>query len=205
MWLLILPSGCYIFPCKIFVRIWCWIKITTYAWYNCKFEYSHHLFAEWCMNIIGRSYILITLGFKGLRQNEGERKVGYATHQGTSLPMVFCSMGVSSHGDTFNSWFDNYNNMFIQSQLYYLCFYPCNIFGINSWLFWILLIIVPFLCRLVFHILISLSSGFTKGLSVILILRYFVFRLLTNRLILSSWLFFCVCVWFFFFGHATSV
>ena len=91
------------------------------------------------------------------------------------------------------------------SCIAYLCFYPCNIFGINSWLFWILLIIVPFLCRLVFHILISLSSGFTKGLSVILILRYFVFRLLTNRLILSSWLFFCVCVWFFFFGHATSV
>ena len=115
--------------------------------------------------------------------------------------MVFCSMGVSSHGDTFNSWFDNYKNMFIQSQLYYLCFYPCNIFGINSWLFWILLIIVPFLCRLVFHILISLSSGFTKGLSVILILRYFVFRLLMNRLILSSWLFFflCVCVCGFFF------
>ena len=115
--------------------------------------------------------------------------------------MVFCSMGVSSHGDTFNSWFDNYKNMFIQSQLYYLCFYPCNIFGINSWLFWILLIIIPFLCRLVFHILISLSSGFTKGLSVILILRYFVFRLLMNRLILSRWLFFflCVCVCGFFF------
>ena len=72
------------------------------------------------------------------------------------------------------------------SCIAYLCFCPCDIFGINSWLFWILLIIVPFLCRLVFHILISLSSGFTKGLSVILILRYFVFRLLMNRLILSS-------------------
>ena len=83
------------------------------------------------------------------------------------------------------------------SCIAYLCFCPCDIFGIN-WLLWIWLIIIPFLCRLVFHILISLSSGFTKGLSVILILRYFVFRLLTNRLILSSWLFFCVCVVFFF-------
>ena len=114
-------------------------------------------------------------------------------------PFLWCSvLWESALMVTLNSWFDNSKNVFIQSQLYYLCFYPCNIFGINSWLFWILLIIVPFLCRLVFHILISLSSGFTKGLSVILILRYFVFRLLTNRLILSSWLFFCVCVWFFF-------
>ena len=92
------------------------------------------------------------------------------------------------------------------SCIAYLCFLPL-------WHIWNKLLVIldiinnfPFLCRLVFHILISLSSGFTKGLSVILILRYFVFRLLTNRLILSSWLFFCVCVCgFFFFGHATSV
>ena len=32
MLLSILPYSCCSFPCKIFVRIWCWIKITTYAW-----------------------------------------------------------------------------------------------------------------------------------------------------------------------------
>ena len=86
------------------------------------------------------------------------------------------------------------------SCIVYLCFCPCDIFGINSWLFWILLIIVPFLCRLVFHILISLSSGFTKGLSVILILRYFVFRLVfINEQIdfIKLIVFVCVCCFFF--------
>ena len=29
IWLLILPSSCYKFPCKLVTRIWCEIKITT--------------------------------------------------------------------------------------------------------------------------------------------------------------------------------
>ena len=28
IWLLILPSSCYKFPCKLVTRIWCLIKIT---------------------------------------------------------------------------------------------------------------------------------------------------------------------------------
>ena len=35
IWLLILPSSCYIFPCKLVTRIWCQIKITTLAWHVC--------------------------------------------------------------------------------------------------------------------------------------------------------------------------
>ena len=35
IWLLILPSSCYIFPCKLVMRIWCQIKITTLAWHVC--------------------------------------------------------------------------------------------------------------------------------------------------------------------------
>ena len=30
--LLILPSGCYTFPCKLFGRIWCKMEITTSTW-----------------------------------------------------------------------------------------------------------------------------------------------------------------------------
>ena len=35
IWLLILPSSCYIFPCKLVTRIWCQIKITTLARHVC--------------------------------------------------------------------------------------------------------------------------------------------------------------------------
>ena len=42
IWLLILPSYCYTFPCKLVTRIWCQIKIKIST---DKFEYSHYLFA----------------------------------------------------------------------------------------------------------------------------------------------------------------
>ena len=29
IWLIILPTSCNTFPCKLVTRIWCWIKITT--------------------------------------------------------------------------------------------------------------------------------------------------------------------------------
>ena len=32
IWLLILPSGCYTYPCKLVMRIWCEIKIITSTW-----------------------------------------------------------------------------------------------------------------------------------------------------------------------------
>ena len=32
IWLLILPSGCYRFPCTLVTRIWCWIKEGTSTW-----------------------------------------------------------------------------------------------------------------------------------------------------------------------------
>ena len=42
IWLLILPSYCYTFPCKLVTGIWCQIKIKIST---DKFEYSHYLFA----------------------------------------------------------------------------------------------------------------------------------------------------------------
>ena len=42
IWLSILPSYCYTFPCKLVTGIWCQIKIKIST---DKFEYSHYLFA----------------------------------------------------------------------------------------------------------------------------------------------------------------
>ena len=55
----ILPSSCYTFPCKLVTRIWHLVKIT--ALYL-MFEYSHDLFVGKCMDVIGRSNMLITSG-----------------------------------------------------------------------------------------------------------------------------------------------
>ena len=42
IWLLILLSCCYTPPCKLIMRIWCYIKIKILP---DKFEYTHYLFA----------------------------------------------------------------------------------------------------------------------------------------------------------------
>ena len=42
IWLLILLSSCYTFPCKLVARIWCYIKIKTFTWIC---DNSHYLFA----------------------------------------------------------------------------------------------------------------------------------------------------------------
>ena len=59
IWLLILLSCCYTPPCKLIMRIWCYIKIKILP---DKFEYTHYLFAGQCMDIIGRSCMSITSG-----------------------------------------------------------------------------------------------------------------------------------------------
>ena len=33
IWLLILPSSCYTFPCKLITRIWCSIKVISCTWW----------------------------------------------------------------------------------------------------------------------------------------------------------------------------
>ena len=33
IWLFILPSSCFAFPCKLVTRIWCWRKKTTSTWW----------------------------------------------------------------------------------------------------------------------------------------------------------------------------
>ena len=38
IWLLILPSSCYTFPCKLVMGIWCLIKISTSTWYIWTFS-----------------------------------------------------------------------------------------------------------------------------------------------------------------------
>ena len=56
IWLLILSSCCYTLPCKLVTRIWCKIKIKLPD----KFFYSHKPFARKLMDIMGRSYMLVT-------------------------------------------------------------------------------------------------------------------------------------------------
>ena len=69
IWLFILPSSCYTFPCKLVIRIWCKINTTNSTWIFIylnlrpdKFEHSHNVFAEKCTGILGRSCMLITIG-----------------------------------------------------------------------------------------------------------------------------------------------
>ena len=59
IWLLILPSRCYIFPCKLVTRIWCFNRSRWHLLPD-KSEYSCYLLSGLCREIMGRCYMLIT-------------------------------------------------------------------------------------------------------------------------------------------------
>ena len=74
IWLLILPFSWFTSPCESVVRI---CSRSRWQLLPGKFEFSQCLFAGYCMNTMGRSYMSITSGSQRVKKKVVKRSLGF--------------------------------------------------------------------------------------------------------------------------------